>query len=110
MMSTLASSFIGVAPFKMLLPKNIGSVGGEGKVLTTEFAWMSEGESSGASRSSRKRGISRWYDFGGPGERVADWLTACFSASSCSDSFLFSGGGGLVTGTSSGVGGRICGG
>ena len=61
MTSTLASSLIGIAPLRMLLFKNIGSVGGTGRVLCTADARLYLLDDSGASRSSKNDGIVRWY-------------------------------------------------
>jgi hypothetical protein len=56
MMRTLLSSFIGVTPFKMLLFKNKGNVGGAGRLSEVTVAALARanlGESSGASRSRK---------------------------------------------------------
>jgi hypothetical protein len=52
-MSTLASSFIGVVPFNMLLFRNIGRVGGGCTVEAMMLACPKRGESSGESKSMR---------------------------------------------------------
>jgi len=56
--STLASSFIGVAPLSTLLDKNMGSEGGTGCVSITALARAYRELPSGASRRTRYSGIS----------------------------------------------------
>jgi hypothetical protein len=93
MINTLESSFIGVVPFKILLLRNIGNVGGVGKLFAAEFALKNFLLSSAESRSSKYRGIVEWYFFG----LGARGTFAC-GGSGC---------GGCWTGRSSGVGGSV---
>src|SRR5690349_10011252 len=65
--NTLLSSLCGVVPLRMLLPKKPGNVGGVGRLLVVAFALKNRELSSGASRSSRYRGIFWWYFLVGSG-------------------------------------------
>lgn len=71
MISTLLSSFIGVVPLSMLLLKNMGRLGGVGRLLVAALARANLEDSSGASRSNRYCGILEWYLFSGSGSLVS---------------------------------------
>ena len=71
MISTLLSSFIGVVPVRMLLLRNMGRLGGVGRLLVAALARANLDDSSGASRSRRYWGILEWYLFSGSGSLVS---------------------------------------
>jgi hypothetical protein len=57
MINTLLSSLCGVVPFRILLPRKPGNVGGVGRLFVVSLALLKRELSSGASRSSRYRGM-----------------------------------------------------